>query len=229
MASAEAKFYRQYRGRVIAVSRKVAGELANFYEWAGHAEIIPHGVDSKKFNNNHHELRTAGRKELGIGAQESVALYIGDLTKAHSYLKELAAALPEIRFVIITASRAYHWQSPNVQILPATPNLVRYYASADAFVFPSTYDSFGMVVLEAMASGLPVFCSDQAGAAEQIENAIDGFVTPLNDWTRETTEALRNLPQLTEIGRAARRSAEKRDWTSVVSQVERVYQDVAGI
>jgi glycosyltransferase involved in cell wall biosynthesis len=65
----------------------------------------------------------------------------------------------------------------------------RYYAAADAFVFPSVNDSFGLVVLESMASGLPVFSSDQAGAAELIDSGRDGFVLPLKEWVEATVHS----------------------------------------
>jgi glycosyltransferase involved in cell wall biosynthesis len=155
-----------------------------------------------------------------------VALYVGDLTKAHAYLKELSAATADVRFVVVTPSQVYHWSSNNVQILPPTSELHRYYAAADAFVFPTTYDSFGMVVLEAMAAGLPVFTSDQAGAAELIEPGKDGFVLPLADWVGRTASALGDRAQMAKIGEAAAQSAKRFDWPAVVSAVEKVYAQV---
>lgn len=55
------------------------------------------------------------------------------------------------------------------------------YRSADIFCLPSVEEGFGMVVLEAMASGLPVVISDQVGAADLIEPSIDGLVVPMGD------------------------------------------------
>ena len=51
------------------------------------------------------------------------------------------------------------------------------YASSDIFVFPSTTDTFGNVVLEAKAAGLPCVVSDQGGPCELVQDGIDGFVT----------------------------------------------------
>ncbi len=227
MAAAEERFYRGYGGSVIAVSRKIARELKELYGVSGSISVIPHGVDADRFNiRNRARFRTEVRQELTVEENETLALYVGDLTKSHSYLKELSAAASDIRFVIVTTSQVYHWSAPNVQILPPTAELERYYAAADAFLFPTTYDSFGMVVLEAMASGLPVFCSDQAGAAELIESGQDGFVLPLNEWLGETAIRLRDRAQLKEIGLAAEQSAKRHEWSSVVSSVEKVYSEV---
>lgn len=227
-AAAEERFYRRYQGKVIAISRKIADELQDLYGLPGPINVIPHGVDLARFSGGNRKLhRSEVRSRLGIAEDETLALYVGDLTKSHSYLKELSAAAPRVKFVIVTPSRVYHWSSPNVQILPPTSELHRYYAAADAFVFPTTYDSFGMVVLEAMASGLPVFSSDQAGAAELIAPGKDGFVIPLNQWVGETAERLRNPKQLQEVGRAAELSARGHDWSNVVAAVEQIYFEVA--
>lgn len=228
MAAAESRFYRRYEGRVIAVSQKIAIELRKFYGVRGPIKVIPHGVDTSRFNQSNRERhRTSLRRELNIGGDETLALYAGDLTKAHSYLKELAAAAPKVRFVIVTASRAYHWTSPNVQILPPTAELERYYAAADAFVFPTTYDSFGMVLLEAMASGLAVFSSDRAGAAELIASGKDGFVTSLDEWVEATAQRIKDPDLLARTGIAGAATAQRHDWQQVVTAVEQLYFEVA--
>jgi UDP-glucose:(heptosyl)LPS alpha-1,3-glucosyltransferase len=227
MAAAESRFYHSFKGRLIAVSRKVAAELQQHYGVTGQVDVIPHGVDTSRFNSQNRErFRIDLRRELGLGNSETLALYAGDLTKAHVHLKELSLACPEVQFVVVTHSRAYHWRAPNVRILPPVSDLERYYAAADAFVFPTTYDAFGMVALEAMASGLPVFSSDQAGAAELIHSGEDGFVIPLSDWVQETAEHLRDRTPLLEIGNNAEQTARAHDWSSVVTAVEQIYRQV---
>src|SRR6185295_10142653 len=77
------------------------------------------------------------------------------------YLKELRALLPE------AASTGYL----------AGLELARAYASSDLFVFPSTTDTFGNVILEALASGVPCVVSDQGGPKDLIEHGRTGFIT----------------------------------------------------
>jgi UDP-glucose:(heptosyl)LPS alpha-1,3-glucosyltransferase len=229
MAAAEARFYRRYDGQVIAVSHKIARELRDFYQVGGPISIIPHGVDANRLAREKRELdRTLVRSEMGIDDDATVALYVGDLTKAHSHLKAVAAAAPEVEFILVTSSTQYHWTGHNVHILPTTNELARYYAAADAFVFPTTYDAFGMVVLEAMASGLPVFTSDCAGAAELITSGKDGFVFPLDDWVEATIAGLRDRDSLRAIGCEAAKTARQHDWSTVVRKVEEVYLEVSG-
>lgn len=228
MAGAEARFYRRYEGRVITISNKVARELKEHYQVGGPISVIPHGVDAARFDSGNRErYRAAVRRQLGLADDKTLALYVGDLTKAHAFLKELAAAAPDVQLAIVTHSRAYHWTAPNVRILPPTNEIERYYAAADAFVFPTTYDAFGMVLLEAMAAGLAVFSSDRAGGAELIDNGADGFVTPLDKWVESTAARLLDRALLQKIGLAAAATARRHQWSSVVTAVEQLYREVA--
>lgn len=228
MLDAESRFYRNYEGTVIAISRQVANELQELYCLRGRVEIIPHGVDSQRFKSaNREKYRAAMRRQMGLNEDQLVALYVGDLTKAHVHLKELSRAAPDVQLVIVSPSKSYHWSAPNVRIFPLTKQIERYYAAADAFVFPSVNDPFGMVLLEAMASGLTVFSSDRAGAAELIDSGRDGFVTPLAEWVETTADCLQNRALLQEVGHAAEESARLHDWPSVIAAVEKLYLEVA--
>ena len=227
MANAESRFYRRYQGRVIAVSSKIARELREFYDVAGPIDVILHGVDAARFNRDCKDQCVTVRRQLGIEDHETMLLYVGDLTKAHVYLKELAQAAPWATLVIVTYSQAYRWKSGNVRILSSTRQLAPYYGAADAFLFPTTYDALGMVLLEAIASGLPVFSSDRAGATELIQPGRDGFVFALDHWVEATVAGLRNLATLRAVGDEARNTACRHGWSKVVREVEQLYFNVA--
>ena len=66
------------------------------------------------------------------------------------------------------------------------------YASADIFVFPSTTDTFGNVILEAQASGLPVVVSDSGGPKELVADKVNGLITRSHD-VEDFTAAIRTL------------------------------------
>lgn len=228
MAAAEGRFFRRYNGPVIAISKKIARELREFYGVRGAISVVPHGVEVSRFGSLQRErYRSAVRNELGINEGQMTALYIGDLTKAHLHLKALAAAAPQTQFIIVSGSTRYLWKAANVRFLPRTSEVERYYTAADAFVFPTTYDAFGMVLLEAMAAGLPVFSSNQAGAAELIRHGEDGFVFPLDDWVEATVARLHERDALRAIGRQAEKTASVHDWSTVVREVEQVYCQTA--
>ena len=95
-------------------------------------------------------------------------------------------------------------------------DLARAYASADFFVFPSTTDTFGNVILEAQASGIPVIVSDVGGPRDLVDHGVDGFITKAND-PGDLAAAIRRLAEdsalRAKLGAAARKRVEDRDWT----------------
>ncbi len=85
--------------------------------------------------------------------------------------------------------------------------LARVYASADVFVFPSATDTFGNVVLEAQACGLPVLVSDQGGPQELVQAGVTGLVLPAHDrraWLAGIEPLLGDDAHRTQMGAAAR-------------------------
>jgi glycosyltransferase involved in cell wall biosynthesis len=96
---------------------------------------------------------------------------------------------------------------------PNAPELMALYARADIFVFPTLADVLPLAIMEAMASGLPVITTRMGAIAEQIDDAVTGFVIPPNDATA-LGEMTRRLVQNSELrlsmGSAARAVAEQR-------------------
>ena len=102
------------------------------------------------------------------------------------------------------------------------------YASADVFVFPSTTDTAGNVVLEAQASGLPVVVSDVGGPQEQMRAGETGYVcgdTP-EAWTRVVARLLDDTVARRAMGRAARRFATSRTWDEALMPLFDTYRAI---
>jgi glycosyltransferase involved in cell wall biosynthesis len=96
--------------------------------------------------------------------------------------------------------------------------LARWYASGDVFVFPSTTETFGNVVLEAQASGLPTVVVDRGGPPDQVEPGRTGFIARANDPAdlADQVERLLNDPaERRRMGAAARVAASERDWPAI--------------
>ncbi len=95
--------------------------------------------------------------------------------------------------------------------------LAKAYASADIFVFPSTTDTFGNVIIEAQACGLPVIVSDLGGPKELVSHGLDGLITKSHD-VEEFVSAIRSLvnnPTLrAKMGKNARQRVVDRSWPS---------------
>jgi glycosyltransferase involved in cell wall biosynthesis len=104
------------------------------------------------------------------------------------------------------------------------------YASADIFVFPSTTDTFGNVVIEAQASGLPVIVSDMGGPQELVENGVNGFVTKardVEDLACAITLLVSDAKRRTKIGQKARQSVLDRSWPDAFRKFWRTTEPVA--
>ena len=107
-------------------------------------------------------------------------------------------------------------------------DLAKVFASCDLFVFPSTTDTFGNVVLEAQASGLPVVVTDAGGPQENIVPGVTGLVADAHSaesllyamrWFIRSPQAMR------QMGEAARQVMEKRSFESAFDQTWELFQE----
>ena len=122
----------------------------------------------------------------------------------------LAAANPDIRFIGNLPREA----------LAAT------YASADLFLFPSMSETFGNVVLEAMASGVPTVAFDYAAPAMYLRDGINGRLVPFDDaeaFIAASVEAARRRDQLRLMAAAARATAATISWDAIIGRLERLF------
>lgn len=135
------------------------------------------------------------KEALGVRADKMV-LSVGRLLplKRYDLLIEAAKTLPETEVIIIGGETdAYHTRmlqqlgAKNVRFIDfmSYEALCRYYRGADVFVMPSDSDVWGMVIVEAMANGLPVIATESCGAASDlIRNGENGFIVPKGDKTK---------------------------------------------
>jgi glycosyltransferase involved in cell wall biosynthesis len=115
------------------------------------------------------------------------------------YSEKFAQSLPEAVFTGYLTGR----------------ELATAYASADIFVFPSTTDTFGNVILEAQACGVPVVVSDSGGPKELVEDRSNGLITrsrDVDDFTRAIRSLVADAALRERMGTAARKSVIDRSW-----------------
>lgn len=141
----------------------------------------------KEFNNL--SSKNNLRKKLDLPMDKTILLGVGGFTSKKNWksMFEQIDKLENIIFVLIGAGELQNEYysfintsnlTSKVKILTRKEGLElkKYFKASDIFIFPSLYDQFGYVVLEALASGLPVICSKNSGASSLIVNGKNGFV-----------------------------------------------------
>lgn len=197
------------------------------------------GVDSERFNPARRGETWRARLLGGRDPSRLVALYVGRMAKEKhlATLREIARE-PGVALTLIGDG---HYQTTVQHILREAggdpcfighllgDDLADAYAAADLFVFPGPEETFGQVVLEAMASGLPVIVTARGGPATLVKDGENGFICPVDDAAafNERVRRLRDDAALRlSMGRAARRDAERRPWMAVMRQLEAYYAGV---
>jgi len=230
--------------RIIAVSGRVKDEIVASYRVAPERiRVVPNGVDLAAFHPDRRALdRPAIRRRLGVG-DAPIVLFVG-YEYVRKGLRFLLAALArmhhrEARLVVIgkpptphaRRELARHRLGPRVIFTGPVADVPDYYAAADVFAFPTLYEAFGLVIAEAMASGLPVVTTRVAGAAEWMHAGEDCL---LLDVPPDPEQLAHHLDRLLDdealrrrMGSAARATAE-RCWSAAVvaEQVLAVYGEV---
>jgi UDP-glucose:(heptosyl)LPS alpha-1,3-glucosyltransferase len=226
--------------RVVAVSRLVRENMAEFYGRTAGVEVVYHGTDVERFHpDNRGRFRREVRAAVGVPDDRFVALYVGDLKKGAAAAVRAVAKTPGITLLIVSGSDTTQVRrtageadvTDRVIFHPHSRRVETFFAAADAFVFPTVYDPFGLVITEAMASGLPVVTSRAAGAAELVTPGVDGFVTD-EPWDADAIAAhlaaLRDSPNLRDsVGHAARRRVEPLTWDRTAAETLAVYRRAA--
>ncbi len=188
----------------------------------GKLRLLPRGLDTEMFHPARREAAFWTSRGMAVG--QSVLLYVGRISREKD-LEVLVAAWPQI--APSGAALALVGDGPYFKelrtLLPEAVftgylsgvDLARAFASADLFLFPSTTDTFGNVVLEALACGLPCIVSDQGGPKDLITPGVTGYITPALDssaFAKQVNEALANPAHLASMRLAARASVADRDW-----------------
>jgi glycosyltransferase involved in cell wall biosynthesis len=109
-------------------------------------------------------------------------------------------------------------------------DLAAVFASCDLFLFPSTTDTFGNVVLEAQASGLPVIVTDAGGPQENVIPGQTGLIVPAHDeaaFSRAVEDLIAHPERLKEMGQAARDYVRERSFENAFLQSWQMYEEKA--
>lgn len=187
--------------------------------------ILPRGLDTVLFHPQKRDPHFW--KAHGLRSGEVGALYVGRISREKN-LDLLAAAFRRLLSRGIKVRPLFVGDGPYApmmkELLPEGifvgslhgETLAKAYASADFFVFPSTTDTFGNVVIEAQASGLPVIVSDAGGPKDLVRHEQEGIITKALDldcFTEAMTRLIHEEGLRTTWGKSARERVAERSWS----------------
>lgn len=216
----------------------------------GKWQVLAPGVDVERFSTpDRAACRADIRGRYGIGTSDTLLLFVGmnfDVKGLDTIIAAVAKARtirPEANIRLLVVGRGdeqkYGALAQALGVDQAVTfagtqvdGLERYYRAADMFIMLSKFDTFGMVVLEAMAAGLPVIVSSNVGAKDLVEEGINGYIlsapkdadTAAVQIVRLSDKTLREM-----MGAAAAQTAAMHDWEKLAERMEHFYQEALSL
>jgi phosphatidyl-myo-inositol alpha-mannosyltransferase len=231
--------YNKLNGRIFVSEAVRDFTLAQF---AGDYRVIPNGIDIQRFaspNIKPIERFDDGRPNI---------LYVGRLDKRKGFEYLLRAfphikeKFPDARLLVVGAfddqekerfvryARKYRLKSVHFVGFVSRQELPRYYRTATLFCAPSTgFESFGIVLLEAMAAGVPIVASDITGYRQVLTHQREGTLVPPYEpeaIARACTALLNDPRTCQRMGAAGRVTAERYDWKHIADAVLAYYDEL---
>jgi len=201
--------------------------------------IIGNGVDTAHYRPDP-EARAATRAHLGIDPEADVGVFVG-----HEYgrkgLPQILEAMPGLpRFTLLVVGgttdmiTAAQQQAADLGVAERVRFLGRQadprpsFHASDVFVFPSAYESYGLVVLEALACGVPVVATAVGCVPDVIDDGVNGaVVSPEAASVRAGIQRCLSADRAAQ-SQAARRTAEENSWTAVAQQYLQLFDALVG-
>ena len=205
-----APFRLDPRPRIVAISQMIKEDMESFFRVKGaEIKVVYNGVDISRYNQDlRHKLKGPLRKQLRIKEDAVVFLFISydlkkkgiePLVEAVSQLKKMGNANFKVMVIGGLPCRALSKQvralniEDNILFTGPVRSTEEYYANSDVFVLPTYYDACSLVVIEAMASGLPSITTTSNGAAGIITDGKDGYIIPYPPGSQELAKKMQLL------------------------------------
>lgn len=222
--------------KVIAISELVKKNIIENYRVDERdIEVIYNGVDLERFNPENKKLYSEEiRERFSIGKDEFVVLFVGSgfERKGVEYLLRAVELIPEPVTVLIVGKGSEKKMKKFIKkqrVIFCGPQreIHKYYAASDIFAFPTIYEPFGNVHLEALASGLPVITTKLSGASEIMRDGVQGFIINKPEDIETISEKILFLMSRDEnqkMGSEARRLAENFSFKTYIDKMNKLYQ-----
>ena len=223
---------------VIAVSEQIREELVNVGVDRGKIHVILNGVNSEEFYPDH-----ADREKLELPLDVPIALFAGDIKTNRKNLDGVLKAVlqvADLHLAVVGSLQGSPYPdlarqlgiSDRVHFLGFRKDIAQIMQSVDFFVFPSRYEACTLVLMEAMASGLPVITAETTGGSEvvspeagiKIPNPEDGVAL-----IQALTTLLQSPKQRQDMGASARTIAKSHSWLSKAQQYVDLFEHQARV
>jgi len=251
------KTYTRYNG-LVALTPTVKNEYLQMGIPEEKIKIIPNGADCSKFREIASNANSINKikEKFGIGDKKLI-LTTGryHIKKGFDFIPEIATKLkkmyknfiwiiagpgvnklkdkfPECSDLNIICTEEFSAGDTDAFSLPPK-SLIELYSVADIFVLPTLVETFGMVLVEAMAAGLPIVTTDALGVCDVIDNDYNGIKVPVKDHNAISEKIMKVL---TDDKLSAKLSAnalktanEKYDWSIVTSSYMEFYKSLSNV
>lgn len=177
----------RYR-RIVAISERVRAQLKQFYNVPDDRIVtIPNGINLSRFDPKNASARAEVRLSFGIPQDVPLVLFVGSqyqLKGLEFAIRALAEMNTRAFLLVVGGDSAAPFKrlaeqlgvSERVIFAGSRNDLPKIYPAADAFVLPTLYETFALVCLEAMASGLPVLACPVGGIEDYLRDGENGFL-----------------------------------------------------
>lgn len=208
----------------------------------GKISHIPNGVDFDRFDIPDASTKAGLRRQVGLPIGKRLIVWVGRLHRAMKgtdRIEQIATALPGDTTLLVVGNGPEYvgMQERNQEIIKAgrliligsTPDPEKYYRAADAFLFTSYHEPFGLVILEAVASGLPILAFPVSGGGGGAELLKEFEATMLDDdATPELIAEMLNtvFARCSEAERLRLQAEQRYAWSPISAQMVEVYKEV---
>ena len=225
---------------IVAVSNGLKRDIIQYYRPSANIVVIPNSVDVDYFSDAY-QYRKMIRQEVGLKETDLVGVIcaLGDWErKGLNVLIDSVALLPKntVKIIVVGGGPIQIYRklchekgvSESFIFTGFTREVKKFYGASDFFIFPTAYEAFPLVALEAAAAGLPLLVTRVNGLEDFVEEEVNGFFIQREPKSiAETIQSLvDNQQKLKEMGREAQRRAQKFRVENMVNAYKKLYQSL---
>jgi len=230
-------YVKKHYKKIITVSDGVKRELIDIYNVPEDDIIpIPPGVNLTEFNpENKKKVRPRIRNQLNYTEDDFLLLFTGYEFKRKG-LKHIIQSLvntpSKVKLLVVGRDDPTPYiklseklgVKDRITYTGMVPEIKDYYASADIFVFPTTYEAFSSSTLEAVASGIPILTTRVNGTEELVREGWNGYFIERN--SNDISEKINRVLDegCVKMGLNARKSAENYSWPELIKKIVKTYK-----